>query len=291
MQRRPGQPVHRELNGRLLLGFRRVGRLAGLPVHHRGAAVVVGEDRVDAPAHHGVADDHVERHLDVDRGARRPRRHHERGLQFGQFVGVAAAQVAVDRARQVVEVEQPLGAVEALHPVVKRRAQQGMRVGPGRQPAAQPLRRAPSGSRPRSTSVLTDSCGGQRRRGAVAGAVPLGQQRVDVGAPSRRRRRRRSSSPAIACATSAAPRSTSARRATRRIGGPDRFDDVVAQRVRLAVGRGGRPVLDDAARIAVGTRPLDDVLELARGSPTARAAWTPRRPSGDPTAAACPRRG
>ena len=32
--------------------------------------------------------------------------------------------VAVDRPRQVVEVEQPLGAEEPLYPVVKRRAEQ-----------------------------------------------------------------------------------------------------------------------------------------------------------------------
>ena len=49
-------------------------------------------------------------------------------------------QSRVDGAGQVVEVEQPLGAVEPLHPVVKCGAQQGMRVGPGRQPTAQPLR-------------------------------------------------------------------------------------------------------------------------------------------------------
>jgi hypothetical protein len=78
------------------------------------------------------AERHLERHLDVDGCARRPRRHRERVLQFGQPLGLRPAQLAVHRAGQIVEVEQPLGAVEPLHPVVKGRAQQRFRVGAGR---------------------------------------------------------------------------------------------------------------------------------------------------------------
>ena len=50
--RGPRQPVDGELNGGLPHGFRAARRLAGLPVQHRDAAVVVGEDRVDAAADH-----------------------------------------------------------------------------------------------------------------------------------------------------------------------------------------------------------------------------------------------
>ena len=124
-------------------GFWPGGRLASLPVHHGGAAVGVGEYRVDAPAHHGAADGHLERHLDVNRRAGGPRRREEGVLQRGQLLGIALRGVGVRGAGQVVEVEQPLGAVEPLHPVVKCVAQQGMRVRAGRQPAHQPLRGVP----------------------------------------------------------------------------------------------------------------------------------------------------
>ena len=89
----PRDAVDRQLYGRVLLGLRCVGRIPGLPVHHGGAAVVVGEDRVDAPAHHAAADDHVERHLHIERGARSPWGHSERGLQFGVGADKSSAEL------------------------------------------------------------------------------------------------------------------------------------------------------------------------------------------------------
>ncbi len=100
----------------------------------------VTEDGIDAPADHGVADHHVERNLDVDRRAGGPRRQHEGLLQFREALGVGDTRLTVDRSREIVEVEQSLGVKEALHPVVKCRSLQGIRIGAGGQPPLQSRR-------------------------------------------------------------------------------------------------------------------------------------------------------
>ena len=95
----------------------------------------------------------------------------------------ARATSRVDRAGQVVEVEEPLGAVEPLHPVVKCGAQQGMRIRAGRQPTAQPLRHR-VGVAAELHQRADRQLGGQRRRRPLGRPVPLGQQGVDVGGPA-----------------------------------------------------------------------------------------------------------
>ncbi len=76
--------------------------------------------------------------LHLERRARSPRRHRERGLQFLELAPVLT--VGVHRAGQVVEIEQLLGLEVPLHPFVKRRAQQRLRIRTPRQPPIQPLR-------------------------------------------------------------------------------------------------------------------------------------------------------
>ena len=196
----------------------------------------------------GVADDHVEGHLDVDGSAGSPRGGHERGLQLGQALRVVARQLPVDRPGKVIEVEQPLGTVEPLYPVVEGGAQQGVRVGPNRQPAVQPPHRA-VGVAAEFHQAADRQRGGQRGGPLRRRAVPFGEQGVDVGGPvvdvflrcleSARHGAAHQRGPAIHVAAARACR----------VGRPYRLDDLVPQRVRVTVSRRGRPVLDLPARV------------------------------------------
>ena len=141
--------------GRRRAGPRHAGGPGRRPAPHRSSSPPPSHRRRRrrtprrcGPARCASPSDHLEGHLDVDRRPRRPRRRHERGLQLGEFLGVGAAHVAVDRAGQVIEVEEPLGAVEPLHPVVKSRAQQRVSIGTRRQPPVQPRHGAPAGRGP-----------------------------------------------------------------------------------------------------------------------------------------------
>ena len=237
---------------------------------------------------------HVERHLDVDGRAGRPRRHRERRLQFGELLGLRAAQLAVDRTRQVVEVEQPLGVEEPLHPVVKCRAQQGMRIRADRQPALQPSQRAVG-----IAAEVDQRAHRQLRRAATGGRSQRRRSRSASSASTSAAQPSTSSAPAPStsappssrCATSAAPRSTSPRRRPAGSTGHDRFDHLVPQRVRAHRRRARAPSVRRRRTDRPRRRAVDDVLDLAAGTPTVRAAWPRWRPSGDPTAAACPRHG
>ena len=53
-------------------------------------------------------------------------------LPLPDAVTLAGVEFLVGRTGQIIEVEQPLGPVEALHPIVERSTEQGMRVGSGR---------------------------------------------------------------------------------------------------------------------------------------------------------------
>ena len=86
------------------------------------------------------ADGHFERHLDGDHRPRGPRRSRKACLQLVQLLGVALGDVGIGSAGQIGEVEQSLGAVEPLDPVMKRIAKQRMRFQPDRQSTGQPLR-------------------------------------------------------------------------------------------------------------------------------------------------------
>ena len=253
----PGQPVHGQLDRGVPAG-RRVGRrFAGLPVHHCDSAVGIGEHRVDAAADHGagraLSQRQLEGHLHVQRGARRPRRGAEGGPQRVELLTVGVCGVA--RAGQVVEVEEPLGAVEPLHPVVEGGAQQGVRVGPGGQPPGQPARGGGG------VAVEFDQRADrqrirQRPRRRIGGAGAFGQQGVDVGDPAVRvagvggrpgHRRCHQLRPALHLATATA----------QRVDRPHRLNRVVPQWVRLPLGGFGFPVRDLPA--AGG---LDDVADL-----------------------------
>ena len=168
------------------------------------------------------------------------------------------ASCAVDRPGQVIEVEQPLGTVEPLHPVVKGGAQQGVRVGPNRQPAVQPPRRAvgvaaefhQAADRQLRRAALAGRCAGARSRSASRASTSAAQPSTSSsGAWSR---------PAIGAAHQRGPAIDVAAARACRVGRPDRLDDLVAQRVRVTVGRRGRPVLDHSARVTDDGRAVDD---------------------------------
>ena len=240
--------------------------------------------------------DHVERHLDVDRGAGRPRRRRERGLQLGQAA----------RRRRAPAGRRPRRAGRRGRTAARRRRT----AAPSRETRCPATHAGPAGPAagdataahrgvgvaPEVDQLLTDSCGGQRRGRAAGGhAVPLGEQRVDIGGPALGVVVRRAVGRRVIgrVRTSAAPRSTSARRAPERVGRPDGFDDLVAQRVRVSVGRASAP---SARRRRIGVarrRPTASMMSLSSDEELRRAArlGLRRRPSGARTAAACPRRG
>ena len=236
-----------------------IGRgFAGLPIDHRDPAIGVREYRVDPTTHDGVAEDEFERHLDVQRCPRRPRRRGEGGLQGGEPRSVGGLRVA--RTGQVVEVEQSLGTVEALHPVMERSAQDRLRIGADRQPAGEPAQRGIA------IAVELDQrahrqLGRQRRGGGFGGAGALGEQGVDVGDPTVRiiGQGRLRGGPGHGgshhCGTPLGVTTSPAER----VDGPQYFGGVVAQWVRFTVGGVGFPVLNVAA--AGG---LDDVLDVAQ---------------------------
>ena len=125
---------------------------------------------------------------------------------------------------------------------------------------------APAGSRARSTRPLTDNWLGRASGRRLRGAGPLGQQGIDVGGPavdvgggSRRSlagRHRLRHQRRTAFDVAAAHR--------QRIGGPDRFDNVVAQRVSFTIGGRGGPMFHHPAGIAGRGRTVDDVFEFAK---------------------------
>ena len=227
-QRRPRQPVDGELDSGMALGLRGVGRLARLPVDD-GAAVGVFEHRVDAATHHRAADDHVEGDLDVD-GVR---------AAHGEAAN-AACSSARPSASSRASCRRPHRAGRRGRIAARRRRSaapnremrcpaSSMRVGPRRQPAAQPS--APRRRRPgRASPVLTDSaagvagrCGSTRSRSASS---------ASTSAPSRRDRRRPHRLLSRHRASDYGPTVHIAAARARRIGRPHRLDDLVPQRVR-----------------------------------------------------------
>ena len=142
-----------------------------------------------------------------------------------------------------------------------------MRVGARRQPAAQPAHRA-VGVAADSTSALTDSCGGQRRRAplrraasrSASSASTSAAQSVDVVGVRRLDARRA----AIALAHQRGPAVDVAAPRARRIGGPDRLDHACRATGSAHRRQARAPT---ARRRRTGRRPsadgVDDVLDLA----------------------------
>ncbi len=123
--------------------------------------------------------------------------------------------------------------------------------------------------------MLTDSRLGSCRLGLLRRGPAFGQQRVDVGGPAFEVCLAPSARAGRVCSGRADQRGARGRRrraaGAGRVDRPHRFDDVVAQRVRLAVGRRGRPLLDHAARFP-GRRPSASMMSLSSQQEVRRAA-------------------